>query len=141
MSSERIKKEMKDAAIMGERALTSLLYVQVTLYAAKSQKICSMTGNGSGRAMLRHTGIHMNAYIRTAGQDLNQFREQLHITHVPSQLQPKVGKFMMVTAHPFEEVHGKRMCPEDVTRLEKKVEDMISCTTEILRGLRELGVY
>ena len=141
MSSERIKKEMKDAAILGERTLTSLLYVQVTLYAAKSQKISSMIASGSGRAVMRQTGSNMNTYMRAAGLDLKRFREQLHETHIPSQLQPKVSKFMMMTAHPFDEVQRKRMSLEDVGRLEKKVEEMINCTTEILRGLRELGVY
>ena len=38
MSSERVKKELYETAMTGEKALTSLMYVQMTLYAAKSQK-------------------------------------------------------------------------------------------------------
>lgn len=36
MSSERVKKELYETAMTGEKALTSLMYVQMTLYAAKS---------------------------------------------------------------------------------------------------------
>ena len=43
----------------GEKALTSLMYVQMTLYAAKSQRTYAKV-RGEGRAMMRHTGIHMN---------------------------------------------------------------------------------
>lgn len=32
------KKELYETAMTGEKALTSLMYVQMTLYAAKSQK-------------------------------------------------------------------------------------------------------
>ena len=38
MSSERVKKELYETAMTGEKALTSLMYVQMTLYAAKSQR-------------------------------------------------------------------------------------------------------
>lgn len=38
MSSQRVKKELYETAMTGEKALTSLMYVQMTLYAAKSQK-------------------------------------------------------------------------------------------------------
>ena len=36
MSSQRVKKELYETAMTGEKALTSLMYVQMTLYAAKS---------------------------------------------------------------------------------------------------------
>ena len=35
MSSQRVKKELYETAMTGEKALTSLMYVQMTLYAAK----------------------------------------------------------------------------------------------------------
>lgn len=38
MSSERVKKELYETAMTGEKALTSLMYVQMTLHAAKSQR-------------------------------------------------------------------------------------------------------
>lgn len=50
MSSERVKKELYETAMTGEKALTSLMYVQMTLYAAKSQKTYAKV-RGEGRAM------------------------------------------------------------------------------------------
>lgn len=38
MSSQRVKKELYETAMTGEKALTSLMYVQMTLYAAKARK-------------------------------------------------------------------------------------------------------
>ena len=76
MSSERVKKELYETAMTGEKALTSLMYVQMTLYAAKSQRAYAKV-RGEGRAMMRHTGIHMNQYLRAAGNDLESFRIRL----------------------------------------------------------------
>ena len=45
----------------GEKALTSLMYVQMTLYAAKSQKTYARV-RSEGRARMRHMGLHMNQY-------------------------------------------------------------------------------
>ena len=66
----------KTTAMTGEKALTSLMYVQMTLYAAKSQRTYAKV-RGEGRAMMRHTGIHMNQYLRAAGNDLESFRIRL----------------------------------------------------------------
>ena len=82
MSSERVKKELYETAMTGEKALTSLMYVQMTLYAAKSQRTYAKV-RGEGRAMMRHTGIHMNQYLRAAGNDLESFRNRLKETHLP----------------------------------------------------------
>ena len=98
MSSERVKKELYETAMTGEKALTSLMYVQMTLYAAKSQRTYAKV-RGEGRAMMRHTGIHMNQYLRAAGNDLERFRNRLKETHLPEELQPKAGAFLVQTVH------------------------------------------
>lgn len=72
MSSKRVKKELYETAMTGEKALTSLMYVQMTLYAAKSQKTYDSV-RSEGRARMRHTRLHMNQYLRAAGQDLESF--------------------------------------------------------------------
>ena len=92
MSSERVKKELYETAMTGEKALTSLMYVQMTLYAAKSQRAYAKV-RGEGRAMMRHTGIHMNQYLRAAGNDLESFRIRLKETHLPDELQPRRERF------------------------------------------------
>lgn len=56
MSSQRVKKELYETAMTGEKALTSLMYVQMTLYAAKSQKTYARV-RSEGRARMRHTGL------------------------------------------------------------------------------------
>ena len=72
MSSERVKKELYETAMTGEKALTSLMYVQMTLYAAKSQRTYAKV-RGEGRAMMRHTGIHMNQYLGLQGMTWKAF--------------------------------------------------------------------
>ena len=88
MSSQRVKKELYETAMTGEKALTSLMYVQMTLYAAKSQKTYARV-RSEGRARMRHTGLHMNQYLRAAGKDLESFRNRLKETHLPEELQSK----------------------------------------------------
>lgn len=85
MSSQRVKKELYETAMTGEKALTSLMYVQMTLYAAKSQKTYARV-RSEGRARMRHTGLHMNQYLRAAGKDLESFRNRLKETHLPEEL-------------------------------------------------------
>ena len=47
MSSERVKKELYETAMTGEKALTSLMYVQMTLYAAKKpENVCKGARRG-----------------------------------------------------------------------------------------------
>lgn len=50
MSSQRVKKELYETAMTGEKALTSLMYVQMTLYAAKGN---SRTDRGAAE---KHAG-------------------------------------------------------------------------------------
>lgn len=95
------EKELYETAMTGEKALTSLMYVQMTLYAAKSQRAYAKV-RGEGRAMMRHTGIHMNQYLRAAGNDLESFRIRLKETHLPDELQPKAGAFLVQTVHTFD---------------------------------------
>ena len=98
MSSQRVKKELYETAMTGEKALTSLMYVQMTLYAAKSQKTYARV-RSEGRARMRHTGLHMNQYLRAAGKDLESFRNRLKETHLPEELQSKAETFLVQTVH------------------------------------------
>ena len=103
----------------GEKALTSLMYVQMTLYAAKSQRTYAKV-RGEGRAMMRHTGIHMNQYLRAAGNDLESFRIRLKETHLPDELQPKAGAFLVQTVHTFGYDREKSDVPPGTLGLEAK---------------------
>ena len=51
------KKELYETAMTGEKALTSLMYAQMTLYAAKSQKTYARVQRSEGRARMRHMGF------------------------------------------------------------------------------------
>ena len=126
MSSERVKKELYETAMTGEKALTSLMYVQMTLYAAKSQRTYAKV-RGEGRAMMRHTGIHMNQYLRAAGNDLESFRIRLKETHLPDELQPKAGAFLVQTVR------------QELLGLEAKVKEIAEQIEGLLKGMRELG--
>ena len=119
MSSERVKKELYETAMTGEKALTSLMYVQMTLYAAKSQRTYAKV-RGEGRAMMRHTGIHMNQYLRAAGNDLESFRIRLKETHLPDELQPKAGAFLVQTVHTFDTTEKNQMYRQELLGLEAK---------------------
>ena len=97
----------------GEKALTSLMYVQMTLYAAKSQKTYAKV-RGEGRAMMRHTGIHMNQYLGAAGNDLESFRIRLKETHLPEELQPKAGAFLVQTVHALDTAEKNQMYRQEL---------------------------
>ena len=128
MSSQRVKKELYETAMTGEKALTSLMYVQMTLYAAKSQKTYARV-RSEGRARMRHTGLHMNQYLRAAGKDLESFRNRLKETHLPEELQSKAETFLVQTVHVL-----------DVIGLEEKVKEIAEQIEELLKSMRELGV-
>lgn len=145
MSSERVKKELYETAMTGEKALTSLMYVQMTLHAAKSQRTYAKV-RGEGRAMMRHTGIHMNQYLRAAGNDLESFRIRLKETHLPDELQPKAdelqpkaGAFLVQTVHTFDTTEKNQMYRQELLGLEAKVKEIAEQIEGLLKGMRELG--
>ena len=139
MSSQRVKKELYETAMTGEKALTSLMYVQMTLYAAKSQRTYAKV-RGEGRAMMRHTGIHMNQYLRAAGNDLERFRNRLKETHLPEELQPKAGAFLVQTVHALDVTEKKQMYRRELIGMEEKVKETAEQIEELLKSMRELGV-
>ena len=108
MSSQRVKKELYETAMTGEKALTSLMYVQMTLYAAKSQKTYARV-RSEGRARMRHMGLHMNQYLRAAGKELESFRNRLKETHLPGELQSKAEKILVQTVHSLDVTGKKQM--------------------------------
>lgn len=135
MSSQRVKKELYETAMTGEKALTSLMYVQMTLYAAKSQKTYARV-RSEGRARMRHTGLHMNQYLRAAGKDLESFRNRLKETHLPEELQSKAETFLVQTVHVLDVTEKKQI----LIGLEEKVKEIAEQIEELLKSMRELGV-
>ena len=139
MSSERVKKELYETAMTGEKALTSLMYVQMTLYAANSQKTYARV-RSEGRARMRHTGLHMNQYLRAAGKDLESFRNRLKETHLPEELQSKAETFLVQTVHVLDVTEKKQMYRGELIGLEEKVKEIAEQIEELLKSMRELGV-
>ena len=136
MSSQRVKKELYETAMTGEKALTSLMYVQMTLYAAKSQKTYARV-RSEGRARMRHTGLHMNQYLRAAGKDLESFRNRLKETHLPEELQSKAETFLVQALDVTEK---KQMYRRELIGMEEKVKETAEQIEELLKSMRELGV-
>ena len=124
MSSQRVKKELYETAMTGEKALTSLMYVQMTLYAAK----------------MRHMGLHMNQYLRAAGKDLESFRNRLKETHLPEELQSKAETFLVQTVHALDVTEKKQMYRRELIGMEEKVKETAEQIEELLKSMRELGV-
>ena len=94
---------------------------------------------GEGRAMMRHTGIHMNQYLRAAGNDLESFRIRLKETHLPDELQPKAGAFLVQTVHTFDTTEKNQMYRQELLGLEAKVKEIAEQIEGLLKGMRELG--
>ena len=134
MSSQRVKKELYETAMTGEKALTSLMYVQMTLYAAKSQKTYARV-RSEGRARMRHMGLHMNQYLRAAS-----FRNRLKETHLPEELQSKAETFLVQTVHALDVTEKKQMYRRELIGMEEKVKETAEQIEELLKSMRELGV-
>lgn len=96
-------------------------------------------GTRRGRAMMRHTGIHMNQYLRAAGNDLESFRIRLKETHLPDELQPKAGAFLVQTVHTFDTTEKNQMYRQELLGLEAKVKEIAEQIEGLLKGMRELG--
>ena len=134
-SKKRIVRNCNDR----RKGTDSLMYVQMTLYAAKSQKTYDSV-RSEGRARMRHTGLHMNQYLRAAGQDLESFRNRLKETHLPEELQSKAGIFLVQTVHALEVTEKKQMYRGELIGLEEKVKEIAEQIEELLKSMRELGV-
>lgn len=113
--------------------------VQMTLYAAKSQKTYARV-RSEGRARMRHTGLHMNQYLRAAGKDLESFRNRLKETHLPEELQSKAETFLVQTVHVLDVTEKKQMYRRELIGMEEKVKETAEQIEELLKSMRELGV-
>ena len=89
--------------------------------------------------MMRPTGIHMNLYLRAAGNDLESFRIRLKETHLPYELQPKAGAFLVQTVHTFDTTEKNQMYRQELLGLEAKVKEIAEQIEGLLKGMRELG--
>ena len=89
---------------------------------------------------MRHTGIHMNQYLRAAGKDLESFRNRLKETHLPEELQSKAETFLVQTVHVLDVTEKKQMYRGELIGLEEKVKEIAEQIEELLKSMRELGV-
>ena len=93
-----------------------------------------------GRARMRHTGLHMNQYLRAAGKDLESFRNRLKETHLPEELQSKAETFLVQTVHALDVTEKKQMYRRELIGMEEKVKETAEQIEELLKSMRELGV-
>ena len=106
---------------------------------AKSQKTYARV-RSEGRARMRHTGLHMNQYLRAAGKDLESFRNRLKETHLPEELQSKAETFLVQTVHALDVTEKKQMYRRELIGMEEKVKETAEQIEELLKSMRELGV-
>lgn len=106
---------------------------------SKSQKTYARV-RSEGRARMRHTGLHMNQYLRAAGKDLESFRNRLKETHLPEELQSKAETFLVQTVHVLDVTEKKQMYRGELIGLEEKVKEIAEQIEELLKSMRELGV-
>ena len=89
---------------------------------------------------VRHTGLHMNQYLRAAGKDLESFRNRLKETHLPEELQSKAETFLVQTVHALDVTEKKQMYRRELIGMEEKVKETAEQIEELLKSMRELGV-
>ncbi len=68
------------------------------------------------------------------------FGSVLKETHLPDELQPKAGAFLVQTVHTFDTTEKNQMYRRELIGMEEKVKETAEQIEELLKSMRELGV-
>lgn len=98
MENELMRREVEEAVVAGERALSSLESAAEKLSSARNWGLFDMFGGGFISGMMKHSRINdATIYMENAKNQLQIFQRELKDIHVPMDFQLEIGTFLTFT--------------------------------------------
>ena len=108
-----------------------------TVRSQKPENVCKGARRGQSDDA-PHRDPHESVF-KGCRNDLESFRIRLKETHLPDELQPKAGAFLVQTVHTFDTTEKNQMYRQELLGLEAKVKEIAEQIEGLLKGMRELG--
>lgn len=137
MCNERMKREMQEAVLAGERALGSLYKVQDKLNSARGWGIFDMLGGGLVCDLMKHSKMKDAASLmEQAKQDLQIFQRELQDVCVSGNLHMEIGSFLTFADFFFDGLLADYLVQSKIADARKQTEEAIRQVERLLQDVK-----
>ena len=137
MSNEMMRKEMKEAMVAGERALSSLRKAQEKLNSAGNWGLFDMFGGGLFSTIMKRSKMDdAQQLMEAAKSDLKRFQKELKDVNIPLDLKMEVGSFLSFADFFFDGFVADYLVQTKISDAKEQVSDAIYRVEQIMNELR-----
>lgn len=137
MSSEMMRREIKEAIDAGERALSSLKSAQEKLSSASNWGLLDMFGGGLFSTIMKHSKMSdAQNLMENAKRDLKRFQKELQDVNVPLDFRMEVGGFLSFADFFFDGFVADYLVQSKISDTKAQISDAIFRVEQILNELR-----
>ena len=137
MNNEMMRREINEAIIAGERALSSLNLAQRELNSARNWGIFDMCGGGFLSGMIKHSKMSESSrMMEKAKRDLLVFQSELQDVNIPVNMQMEVGSFLSFADFFFDGFLADYLVQSKIAEARGQVAKAINMVENILFNLK-----
>lgn len=138
MENERMKQEIQEAILAGERALSSLYQAQRELKSAKNWGIYDMLGGGLLSTFIKHSRIDSaSTCLEEAQTHLRKFQKELKDVQSFAEIHIEIGNFLTFADYFFDGLLIDCMVQSQIKEAQSQTEQAVSYVTNLLADLRQ----
>ena len=137
MNNEMMRREMKEAILAGERALSNLRSAQEKLNSAGNWGLFDMFGGGLFSTMIKRSKMDdAQNLMEAAKTDLKRFQKELKDVNIPLDLRMEVGSFLSFADFFFDGFVADYLVQSKISDAKEQVSDAIIRVEQILSELK-----
>ncbi len=139
MENELMRREVQEAVVAGERALSSLKSAAEKLNSAKNWGFLDMFGGSFISGMMKHSRMNdATLYMENAKNQLQIFQRELKDIHVPMDFQLEIGTFLTFADFFFDDIISDYLVQNRIGKTKEEVDEAIRQVDQILGDLQGL---
>lgn len=139
MENELMRREVEEAVVAGERALSSLEKAAEKLGSARNWGLFDMFGGGFISGMMKHSRMNdATVYMENAKNQLQIFQRELKDVHVPMEFQLEIGTFLTFADFFFDDIISDCLVQSRIGETREQVNEAIRQVRRILSDLQGL---
>ncbi len=142
MSNELVRREIQEAVMAGERALTSLRLAKEKLDSARNWGIIDLFGGGFITDVIKHSKLgDASSYVENAKRDLLIFQTELRDVQGIRDIKIEVGGFLSFADFFFDGLVADYLVQSKISEARQQVDDAIYRVEGLLKQLKNANGY
>lgn len=139
MEEERMKREVQEVRIAGERALRSFREAQKCLDGARNWGIVDMIGGGLISTLAKHSKMDdAIGYMEEAKADIRRFQKELRDVNVSMDLRMEIGSFLSFADVFFDGLVADFLVQTKINEARDQVDEAIARVESLLVDLQRV---